>query len=224
VPKRPVASWLAVAGLLAGSHLAVSQNIDYDTSLPITLDADSSEFDRRGEKLQFRGLRITQGKLGIEADLGEVDKLDFNDSEWTFTGNVVIDVDTARIYCESAELVFEDHELRAALLRGGPARFEQRNTADGAMTEGRAGVMAYDLANGVIRLSENAWLSNRANEISSARITYDLNSEKISADSDPDEPVVVVIEQPRAPEPEPDTESAESGENSGTGNGGELPE
>ncbi len=222
--RRLAASCICVA-VTALPFAATCQTLDYDASLPITLDADSSEFDRRGEKLIFRGLRITQGKLGIAADLGEVAKLDFNNSEWTFTGNVIIDIDTARVYCDSADLVFRDHELRQALLRGSPARFEQRSGDDGSLTEGRAGVMDYDLSNGQIRFSDSAWLSNRANEISSARITYDIATEKISADSDPDEPVVVVIEQPRDDSEEESTEdSAASSDTDGETAGGSGPE
>ena len=52
---------------------------EIQTDMPITIDADSSEFDYETSRLVFRGLRVDQGTLGIEADLGETDKLDFTD-------------------------------------------------------------------------------------------------------------------------------------------------
>jgi lipopolysaccharide export system protein LptA len=39
-----------------------------DPRLPISLDADSTDYDGKSSMLMFRGLRLTQGSIGIEAD------------------------------------------------------------------------------------------------------------------------------------------------------------
>ena len=62
-----------------------------DLRLPISLDADSTEYDGKNSMMMFRGLRLSQGTTNIEADTGRASKLDFNDSVWHFEGNVVID-------------------------------------------------------------------------------------------------------------------------------------
>ena len=75
-----------------------------DVRLPISLDAISTDYDGKNSMLTFRGLRLTQGNIGIEADEGRASKLDFQDSVWHFSGNVIIDVENGHIECASADL------------------------------------------------------------------------------------------------------------------------
>jgi lipopolysaccharide transport protein LptA len=189
---------VALAFCLGSPVQAEEAELDFgiDKSLPITLDADSSEFDRRNNKLRFRGLRISQGALGIRADEGEATKLDFENSLWMFTGNVKIDSKGAIAFADTAELTFKNHRLMVAVLRGQPARFEQARPPDGNMTEGHANTMEYDLQGGIIRMIEDAWLSDGANEVSGTRITYDLTKEYIIADADESGPVRMKINPP----------------------------
>ena len=102
---------LSLALLLAwlAAHAAEPVSFAPRPDLPIDLDAASSEFDRRHEKLVFRSLRITQGPLQITADLGEATRIDFENARWNFSGNVVIENQGARVYCSSAELSFVGH-------------------------------------------------------------------------------------------------------------------
>src|SRR5210317_2134292 len=95
-----------------------------DLRLPISLDADSTAYDGKRSMLMFRGLRMTQGTIGIEADEGRASNLDFADSVWQFSGNVVIDVENGHIECETADLQFTDHQLTQATIAGTPATFE----------------------------------------------------------------------------------------------------
>ena len=53
-----------------------------DSRLPISLDADFSDYDGKSSMLTFTGLRLSQGNIGIEADEGRASKLDFEDSVW----------------------------------------------------------------------------------------------------------------------------------------------
>ena len=83
-----VASCILIAGLLIPAPGITQVN---DVRLPITLDADSTNYDGKNSMLMFEGLRLTQGNIGIQADSGRASKLDFEDSVWEFSGNVVID-------------------------------------------------------------------------------------------------------------------------------------
>ena len=56
--------------------------------------------------------------------------------------------------------------------------------------------MEYDADNGIIRMLENAWLSDSANEVSGNRIAYDLNRQYIIADADEDGQVRMKIIPP----------------------------
>lgn len=178
---RPVL--LLLFALLATAAHAQVPDIRAQSALPIDLDAASSEFDRRNNRLVFRTLHITQGTLSIKADVAEATRLDFENSRWLFKGNVVIENQGTTVWCDDAELVFLGHELRAATLTGTPARFEQPR-AGGRRTEGRAGAIDYNVTAGTVRLTRNAWLSDGANEVSGERISYDLRREYVTADAE----------------------------------------
>ena len=92
-----------------------------DLRLPISLDADSTAYDGKNSMLMFRGLRMTQGTIGIEAEEGRASNLNFEESVWQFSGNVIIDVENGHIECDSADLKFTDHQLTLAKVAGLPA-------------------------------------------------------------------------------------------------------
>jgi lipopolysaccharide export system protein LptA len=182
--KNPSCIFLMIIAMLMPSAWAQVPDIALQKTLPINLDADSSEFDRKNNVLFFHGLRITQGVFSIEADEATAAKLDFENSRWTFIGNVVIESEDAKAYSDRAEVLFQEHHITNAIMQGIPVRFAQASSETGKTTEGHANKMEYDLASGVIRLSEDAWLSDGANEVSGSRISYDLIREYIIADSD----------------------------------------
>ncbi|MBM4196001.1 MAG: lipopolysaccharide transport periplasmic protein LptA [Gammaproteobacteria bacterium] len=190
---------VALALLAVGQAAAQSMvipDLSLQVGLPINLNADSSEFDRRDNRLLFRGLTITQGTLSVRADTAEASRLDFENSQWTFRGNVEIDNGGARVYCEDARLNFQGHELKVAALAGKPAIFEQKR-ADGKVTRGRAATIDYDVAGGSLAMSGNAQVNDGANEVSGDRITYDLRREYVTAQSGSNGPVVFKIDPPR---------------------------
>ena len=176
-------SLLAAALLLAGlSSGAQVPDLSEQARLPIDLNAESSEFDRRNNRLVFRSLTISQGALNIRADNAEATRLDFDNSRWIFVGNVIIDNQGARVWCDRAELTFIGHQLRRALLTGEPARFEQQRPGR-EPTQGHAGAMEYDVDGGLLRLANQAWISDGANEVTGERISYDLRREYVIADA-----------------------------------------
>jgi len=195
--KSPSRIFLMIAAVLMPSVWAQVPDIALQKALPINLNADSSEFDRKNNILFFRDLVITQGEFSIEADEATVAKLDFENSRWTFTGNVVIESKDAKAYSDRAEVLFQEHHITNAIMRGIPVRFAQESSETGKTTEGHANKMEYDLASGVIRMSEDAWLSDGANEVSGNRISYDLVSEYIIADSDETGQVRMKINPPQ---------------------------
>lgn len=176
-----VGGWLLGMLLAVAAARAQAPAFQPQADLPIDLDAASSEFDRRNNRLVFRRMQIAQGPLRITADVGEATRLDFENARWLFTGNVVIENEGARVFCDAAELTFLGHELRTAKLTGAPARFEQERPA-AKRTEGRAATIDYDVRAATIRLAGDAWLSDGANEVSGERIAYDLRREYVTAE------------------------------------------
>lgn len=197
--RKPLTSagWLISLGLtaLAAAPAAVSQEVpeipDEATlkSLPIDLDADSSEFDRKKNRLVFHGLKIRQGPLQIDADEATATRLDFENTRWEFSGNVRIENTGTTAWADSADILFQEHRVRNAAMMGEPVRFQQIAVSrddDGTVTttKGRANKIDYDVDTGIVRMVQNAWLSDGSNEVTGDRISYDLIREIIIADAD----------------------------------------
>ncbi len=186
-PAAPAAT-LAAALVLAGPAAVLGQGLGEDIGgrLPISLDADSSEFDRRNNLMIFRGLRITQGAIGIEAERGQTlfggdTSPDFRDSIWRFESDVRIDVETTNILCETAELTFRDHRLASAVATGDPARFRDTRPGEGTLTTGKAARFEYDLTAGRITFSGDARISEGSNTITGDLLVYDLEDQVVTA-------------------------------------------
>jgi lipopolysaccharide transport protein LptA len=156
---------------------------DADVRLPIMLDADESDYDGRNSMLMFRGLRLSQGNLGIQADQGRASQLDFEDSVWQFAGNVVIEIENGRIECDSADLKFSGHLLELATIVGSPATFEMLRPGSDVATYAEAGSLKYDFDAGIIEFSDQAIITEGGNQISSNYLVYNIKEQRINAQS-----------------------------------------
>ena len=166
-------------------------------NMPIIINAESSEFDYTNNRLVFHGLRLDQGTLGVEADLAETDKLDFENGMWNFTGNVIVEADNAVLYCDKARLWFVNHQLISAELTGEPARFEQTAGESEQVNSGEANSIIYKLTVGTLQLTDDARFSDGTNKISGDMITYDLQARRLTAGSGNSGSVKILIEPPR---------------------------
>jgi lipopolysaccharide transport protein LptA len=154
-----------------------------DLRLPISLDADSTDYDGKNSMLMFKGLRLTQGNIGVNADEGRATKLDFEDSDWHFSGNVVIETENGRIECDTADLHFSNHQLRVATIVGAPATFEMRRPESEETTYAEAGRVKYNFELGIVEFSDNATITEGGNQISSNYLVYNIAEQRISAQS-----------------------------------------
>ena len=157
-----------------------------DLQLPISLDADSTDYDGKSSMMMFRGLRLSQGQIGVVADEGRASKLDFQDSVWKFKGNVVIDVENGHIECDTADLQFIGHTLRIATIHGSPATFELQRPQSDEITYAEAGRLEYDLGTGIVEFYENAVITEGGNQISSSFLIYNIPEQRINAQSSGD--------------------------------------
>ena len=173
-----IAFFLFLPGLLCAQEA--------DLQLPISLDADSTDYDGKSSMMMFRGLRLSQGKIGVVADEGRASKLDFQDSVWRFEGNVIIDVESGHIECDSADLQFIGHTLRIATIQGSPATFELQRPESDEVTYAEAGRLEYDLGTGVVEFSDNAVITEGGNQISSNYLVYNITEQRINAQSSGD--------------------------------------
>jgi len=175
-------------GILAASLLAclpfgqLPAQTD-DLRLPVSLDADSTAYDGKSSVVMFRGLRLTQGRLGIAADEGYASKMDFEDSTWHFEGNIAIDVDDGHIACDVADMAFEGYRLTTATIVGSPATFEMQRPDSEDRTYAEAKRLVYDFDAGVVEFSGDAKITEGGNQISSSYLVYNIREQRINASS-----------------------------------------
>ncbi len=175
---------------------------------PITLDAQS--FDGAANNLVFKKVRISQGAMSIAADSGQAqgqgtklaDGPNFDNSLWTFRGNVKISMDTGQLTSEDAEIKFFNQQLAKAVANGKPAVFEERIAKTGKLAQGHADTIDYDAAKGIVQLSKNAWLSNGDTEIRGESLKYNVLAQSIVAEgADLESQRVHVVITPQPPKP-----------------------
>lgn len=213
-----IAFFLFLPGLLCAQEA--------DLQLPISLDADSTDYDGKSSMMMFRGLRLSQGNIGVVADEGRASKLDFQDSVWRFEGNVIIDVENGHIECDSADLQFIGHTLRIATIQGSPATFELQRPESDEVTYAEAGRLQYDLGTGVVEFSENAVITEGGNQISSNYLVYNITEQRIKAQSsaDSDEKVKITYTPIEAEAEKLTKEISEEIAEEIADKGGELPQ
>jgi lipopolysaccharide transport protein LptA len=175
-----------------------------DLRLPISLDADSTDYDGKSSMLMFRGLKLTQGNIGVAADEGRASKLDFEDSVWQFKGNVVIDTESGHIECDTADLHFAGHQLRQATISGSPATFETQRPGNDENTEAEARQLTYDFVAGSIEFSGNAVITEAGNKISSDFLVYNISEQRINAQAGSNGDRVKIIYTPKDDAPAPE--------------------
>ncbi|NHA16100.1 lipopolysaccharide transport periplasmic protein LptA [Thioalkalivibrio sp. XN279] len=215
----PVTPWALAAivlfALAAGAPALAQQQ-------EILLEAASSDFDRRGEKLLFRDVRIQQGDIVITAAEAETRDLEFSSGQWEFRGNARIDGPMGSIQADRATIGFSNHQLQSAVAEGAPARFTRTMPGPEARrVDGTANRISYDLREGELSLQGQARLSDGVREASGARLVYRIAEDRLiaSADEEGTERVRIIItppedgnqdgqdgqddEAPREPEPTP---------------------
>jgi lipopolysaccharide transport protein LptA len=192
---------IAVAALISGALLtlnagaathiaAVTKNsvprVSKDArKLPI--DVDSSRIDAKGDTVVFQDVVITQGETKVQADRARVTGLDnFDNSHWTFEGNVRITGEQhGNLKSDLAVVEFRNKDIAKATVTGNPAEFEQKRSDTAEVARGHAREIVYNVNDGTVRLSNDAWLSDGHNEISGPELVYNIREQHVQAATKP---------------------------------------
>jgi lipopolysaccharide transport protein LptA len=198
---------LLAAGAALGAPARESPSLQLNDTQPIQLVARATDFDYKNNTLVFYGVRIAQGGLAIEADTGTATGLDFKDSHWVFKGNVRVTMPDGALASSEAHIDFAANLIANARITGTPATFEQKR--DNGMARGHALTIEYQPAAGTVRLSDDAWLSDGNNDITSRTLVYYLRDQRVVANPDEQgsQPVRITINPKKAdskPEPKPE--------------------
>lgn len=153
----------------------------------IVLDAQSADADLANNNVLFRKVRITQGDMSIAADQGQgtqqKSRLDFDNSQWIFRGNVKILLNGSQLTSDDAQISFVKQQLSKAVVNGKPAAFEQTMAKTGKVAQGHADSIDYDAAKGTVRLANNAWLSDGQTEMRGESLKYDVVGQVFRAEA-----------------------------------------
>ena len=166
------------------------------------MDAASSEVDYRTNTLVFTQVVITQGTMRVQADHAHATGLNFANSRWTFDGHVRVDADPrGRLRSDSAIVEFRDNRIARATVTGKPAEFEQTLSGSQEIAHGHADQIVYDVNLGLVRLENDAWLSDGQRELTAPQLVYNIRAQTMQAASDSGGHRVHITINPNAPLP-----------------------
>lgn len=164
----------------------------------LPIDVASSRIDYKGDTVVFQDVVITQGDTRVQADHAHATGLDnFDNSHWTFDGNVRINGEQhGSLKSDQAVVEFRNKYISKATITGSPAEFEQKRTDTAEIARGHAREIVYNVVDGTVRLSNDAWLSDGHNEISGPELVYSIREQRVQAATQPgtDDKVHIVID------------------------------
>ena len=181
----------SIALLLAGAlwpalGIRAAEALPDFSGLPVSVDAASSEIDARTNALVFKDVVISQGNMRVQAEHAHATGLNFANSRWDFEGNVRIDAEQhGNLRSDQAVVEFKDNHIARATITGKPAEFEQKRAND-QIARGHADEILYDVNDGTVRLTHDAWLCDGQNQISGPLLVYNIRAQQIQAATAPD--------------------------------------
>jgi lipopolysaccharide export system protein LptA len=207
-------SFVALVAVLATALLYVATAADQAArnTLPIAVDAASTEVDYRNNSIVMRDVIISQGDVRVQADEARaIGGLNFENSRWTLSGNVRIRAEGGSLKSEQAVVSFANNAISRAVITGKPAEFEQARAGSAELAKGRANTIDYETANGTVSLLSAAWLSDGRNEIRGERLVYNVREQRVQARQAPDAKgsdgrVRIIIQPGAAPGAKPDAQ------------------
>lgn len=147
---------------------------------PLAWSADVLTSDFRSDTLDLAGhVRVTQGAMLIESDTATAHDLRAERSRWSFKDSVHIRTAEADLKAAAAHAVFAQGLIVDARIEGAPAEFVQLNGRPERQVRGRAGVIEYDVAAGIVKLTKQVWFSSGKDEFQSEAVIYDIRKEQM---------------------------------------------
>ena len=201
--------------LLAAGLLGVAPNAAEAAPAPcanpeIVLEAKPLEMDTRKNNAVLRDVEITQCGMRIKAGEARINGgLNFDNSQWTISGDVRITAEGGSLTSDKAIVTFRDKLISTAKITGSPAQFEQKRE-DGTTARGRASTNDYETTSGLVSLNTDAWISYGRNEVTAQQLVYNIRTQSLQPQAKPgqstgDGRIRFVIQPDKPPQlPSPD--------------------
>jgi lipopolysaccharide transport protein LptA len=153
----------------------------------LPIDVNAAHIDYRGDTVVFKDVVITQGETRVSADHAHATGVEnFENSHWTFEGNVKINGEQqGSLHSDLAVVEFRNKDIAKATVTGAPAEFEQKRADTNEMARGHAKQIVYDLVDGTVRLSNDAWVTDGHNQFSGDKLTYSIREQRLQGESQP---------------------------------------
>jgi len=165
------------AGLLGVAEAAPAPCANQE----IVVENKSLEMDYRNNNAVLHDVVITQCGMRIQAEEASIKGgLNFENSNWTISGDVRITAEGGSLNSDKALLSFRHKLISAATITGAPAQFEQQRE-DGTTARGRANTIDYETTSGTVSFRTNAWLSYGRNEITGEQLVYNIRTQSVQA-------------------------------------------
>ena len=116
------------------------------------------------------------------------DRATFNEKTGvtTYSGNVIIEQGTMRLQAGSIVATLNaKKEISTITATGGPAKFQQKVSADKGLSKGQAQKIVYNAETGILTMTGNALLEQDGSSIRGATLKYSMNKGDIEATGTP---------------------------------------
>jgi lipopolysaccharide transport protein LptA len=186
------AALAALNGASAATHIAAvskkSVPAPSKDARKLPIDVASSRIDYNGDTAVLEDVVITQGETKVQADRAHATGLDnFDNSHWTFEGNVRITGEQhGSLKSDLAIVEFKNKYIAKATVTGNPAEFEQKRSDIDAVARGHAHEIVYNVTDGTVRLSNDAWIWDGHNSLSAHELVYNIREQHVQAEADKD--------------------------------------
>ena len=201
-----ISSVALVSTASAATHVAVTKNsvpAPSKAARRLPIDIASSKVDYKGDTVDFQNVTITQGETKVQADHAHAVGLDdFDNSRWTFEGNVRINGEQhGSLKSDVAVVEFRNKYISKATVTGNPAEFEQKRTDTDEVARGHAREIVYDVSDGTVRLSNDAWIWDGHNALSAPELVYNIREQHVQAAAEPGNQVHLTIDPNKTEDP-----------------------
>ncbi|SDI40865.1 lipopolysaccharide export system protein LptA [Ferrimonas sediminum] len=152
----------------------------------------------------------TREKVEIKADKS---KADLPNGTIVYSGRVRISQGTLLINADELRVEATDNkDVKVLVATGTPATYQQM-MENGKLAEAEAGEIRYSLQDRILTLSHNAEMRQSGSLVKGDTIQYDLDQQKLLAESSGDEQITTIFLPADAdlkpePEPKPEPEQA----------------
>ena len=153
-----------------------------------SMDFSAASFavDYKTNTAEYKDIVIKQDDIRVQADRAHAKGLDLENAAWTLEGNVRVQSEQhGNLQADQAIIEFKGNHIAKVTVTGMPAQFEQKRADSDQTAHGHADEIVYDVSDGTVRLSKNAWLSDGRNEISSDLLVYNIREQKVQGSTAP---------------------------------------